>query len=164
MKKIILVLDGANNGKTVFTNTVKEAGFWTWNVNRFNVLNFLAYKIGWEGTRSNQYYDFLEKFEVLANESFDFENWYMHTRIDGFMKNEKPEILIIHKCSDAMRKKLQEEFSNLYSINIVDKDKEWIPEDSEGYGTTLNCKSVDYTKSIVDFMNFLTEGGAEKKE
>jgi len=112
----------------------------------------VSHKVGWDGIRSKEYYDFLSKFETLANEYFDFENWYIHDMIKKFDQNEKVQVLIVHNCKEEARKALVNEFSNCSSVLIVDES---IWDDTYDY--TLNCKSENYNESILNLLNKLGE-------
>jgi hypothetical protein len=151
LEKAILVLDGVSDGKTSFTAIVKEAGYWTWNINHKNVLSMLAGKIGWNGIRNNQFYDFIKDFHDLSNKYFDFESWYTFSMIDKFLSSDKANILIVHNCNSEISKKIQEDYENCYNILISDKEFE-----NCEYCKTLDFSSNDFKPSVLESIKIIT--------
>ena len=152
-----MVLDGVSDGKTAFTTIVKEAGFWTWNINHKNVLSMLAGKIGWNGTRNNQFYDFIKDFHDLSNKYFDFESWYTFDMIDKFLSSDKANILIVHNCDLEISKKLQEDYENCYNILISDS-----PIEDSKYCKTLDFSSECFKQDVLTSMNIITNNKETK--
>jgi hypothetical protein len=150
--KQILVLDGISAGKTAFVEIVKTNGYWCWNLNSRNVLSMISHKIGWNGVRNKEYYDFLAKFEELANEYFDFENWYIHDMIQKFQQDKKVQVLIIHNCKEELRKVLSEEYINSQTILITDTH---VSDDT--YDFTLNYKDENYNNNILALLKEVGE-------
>jgi hypothetical protein len=150
--KQILILDGLSLGKTQFIETAKTNNYWCWNLNARNVLSMVSHKVGWDGIRSKEYYDFLSKFESLANEYFDFENWYIHDMIQKFEQNEKVQILIIHNCKEEIKQALYKDYTNCKGILIVDQD---ILDNA--YHFTANYTHPDYNNHVLEILQILGE-------
>jgi hydroxymethylpyrimidine pyrophosphatase-like HAD family hydrolase len=151
-EKVIIILDGQPLGKTGFINTIKSNGYWVWNINPKNVIAALTYRVGWDSTKNEKWYDFLENFSHLANKYFDFDNWYFNEMIDKFLKNEKVQVLILHNVSEDLFSKLQEDYTNCFSVLTIDSD---IVDDN--YSKTLNYLAEDYDNQILNVMNILTK-------
>lgn len=153
MEKVIIILNGNGEGKTKFIETIKNNGYWVWNLNHKNVLSMLAHKIGWDGNRDVNYYAFINEFSELSNRYFDSENWYINMMIDKFKNNDKANVLIIHNCSDNISKSLQENENNCYNIHITDIDVE---SDCD-YCATLNYKHEHYDDNVLKTLKILTK-------
>lgn len=151
MEKVIIVLNGINEGKTKFVETIKEHGYWVWNLNHRNVLSMLAHKIGWNGERNQEYYTFIEEFRTLSNRYFESEEWYTNSMIDKFEQSDKANVLIIHNCSPSVADGLQAINENCYSILITDSDSE-----CDEYCKTLNYKDEHYVDNVLDTIRVLT--------
>lgn len=151
MEKAILVLDGISEGKTAFIDIAKEAGYWIWNINHRNVLSMLAGKVGWDGNRNNKFYDFIKDFDSLANEYFDYEEWYTLEMINKFLSDERTNILIIHNCNCETSGKIQEEFENCYTICVDKEEKE-----NQDYCKRLVFSSENFKDSVLDSLNIIT--------
>lgn len=154
MEKAIVILNGVSEGKTKFVETAKENNYWIWNLNHRNVLSMLAHKLGWTGERTKEYYLFIDEFRDLANKYFDSENWYIGNMIEKFHNSEKPNVLIIHNCDAELAKKLQEDYSNCFSISIIENEKTEEECESCKY---LNYKSDTFVDDIVSTLNILTK-------
>lgn len=151
MEKAILVLDGISEGKTAFIDIAKEAGYWIWNINHRNVLSMLAGKVGWDGNRNNTFYDFIKEFDSLANDYFNYEEWYTLEMINKFLGDERTNILIIHNCNREISGRIQEEFENCYTI-CVDKEEKENPD----YCKRLVFSSENFKDSVLDSLNIIT--------
>jgi hypothetical protein len=151
LEKAILVLDGISDGKTAFTGIVKEAGFWTWNINHKNVLSIWAEKLGWNGSRNNDFYNFIEEVNSIANKHFDFEQWYTFNMIDKFLTNDKANVLIVHNCESGLYKEIQEKYENCYNILIDGKDSE-----NPKYCKTLNFNDSNFKENVIASINIIT--------
>jgi hypothetical protein len=160
MDKLIIILDGVSGGKTKFIETAKTNNFWVWNLNDRNVLSMLSYKVGWDGNRTKQYYEFIEKLESLVDEYFNFEDWYLHNMISKFTKDDKANLLIIHNCKKDMTLKLKEEFSNCFIIKVLDKIEEPSVED-EQYFAIFDSRDELYPAKVLQILGELS---SEKEE
>jgi len=158
MEKAIIVLTGHKEGKNIFVDTIKEHKFWTWNINHLNRLSSLIYSLGWDGERTTEYYEFLKKFEGIANDYFDFKNQYVRDLIGKFLNNEKANILIVHSSDPELTEGLQKEYLNCYSIHISDNDFE-----KENCSKTLNYKDKDFTEKLLEAIKTLTKDIKEIK-
>jgi hypothetical protein len=156
MEKVIIILNGVSGGKTKFIETAKSNNYWVWNLNDRNVLSMLSYKVGWDGNRSKKYYEFIERFETLADEYFNFEDWYLHNMISKFSKDEKANLLIIHNCKEDMAEKLQAEYSNCFRLNTLDKIDLPLPGD-EKYFAIFDCREEDYPEKVLLVLKELSE-------
>lgn len=151
--KNIIILDGNSRGKTLFAETAKERGYWTWQVNHKNVLAVVAHKMFWDGNRNSSYYDFVEEIEELANRYFNFEEKYLASMIEKFERNEKTQLLIVHSCSKKLRDEILKIKDTAVSINVVDQKG---LEECDGYsfvlyeGEPLNEKA--YKDVVVDIL------------
>jgi hypothetical protein len=153
MEKAIVVLNGKNEGKTMFVEVAKKSGNWVWNLNYKNVISMLAHKVGWSGERNKEYYNFVEEFRALSNKYFNSEDWYIETMVNKFNKSEKANLLIIHSCEPEISKKLQETY-NCYTINIT--TSEGSVENNKSYCKVLNCNDENFEKNIVDTIKIIT--------
>lgn len=154
MEKAIIVLNGKNEGKTKFIETAKKNNFWIWNLNYKNVISMIAHKIGWDGDKNKQYYDFAEKFLELSKTSFNSEMWYISSMVEKFNKSEKPNLLIVHGCSNDVSKYLQENF-NAYTINIATSDEN-VSENTK-YCKVLNCNKDTFEQDINETVKIITK-------
>jgi hypothetical protein len=150
--KSIIILDGLSIGKTNFIELAKSNNYWCWNVNKRNVLSFVAHKTGWDGIRTKEYFEFLDEQEALVNKYFNFEVWYWHDMIKKFEEDKRVQLLIIHNCREEVRQELIKEFVNCSSILIVDES---VQDDTYTY--SLNCKSPNYNENILDLLSKLGE-------
>ena len=161
MEKVVLILNGVSQGKTQFIETIKMQGnYWTWNVNFLNVLSLVAHKLGWNGERNKDYYEWLEDEKNSSNHYFDSERVYINTMIDKFVAHDKVTVLIIHNCSDDLAKELIDKYPELtYSVLITDND---VVDDT--YHKTLNYKNEEYTDNILSVMKTLTKSFSSENE
>jgi hypothetical protein len=151
VEKAILVLDGISEGKTAFIDIAKEAGYWIWNINHRNVLSMLAGKIGWDGNRNNNFYDFVKDFDALANKYFNYEEWYTLDMINKFIDSENTNILIIHNCNCEISSRIQEEFENCYTVCIDKEEKE-----NSDYCKRFNFSSDNFKESVLSSLEIIT--------
>jgi hypothetical protein len=154
MDKAIIILNGVAEGKNKFVNVAKMNNYWVWNLNHRNVLSLFAHKLGWNGERTQEYYEFIDEFAELVNKYFDFENWYIDMMINQFLNDEKSNLLIIHNCSEYLECKLQEEYSNCFSVGIFDGD---LTEKTCVQCKTLNYRSDSYVDDILSTLDILTK-------
>jgi len=157
--KVVLVLDGYSEGKNIFIDTIKNNGFWVWNLNGYNVLSVLAHKVGFDGERNKNYYDFITGLKELADKHFDFERQYTLSMIDKFVNNEKAEVLIIHNCDAQLAVELQEFYENCFDILLTDKEVE-----DSSYCKTLNYREDGFVDNVLSVMNTLTKSFKVEKE
>jgi hypothetical protein len=156
LEKVIIILTGVNEGKNKFIDTIKENGWWTWNVNSSNRLSSLSYELGWNGEHNKNYFDFIQKFKQLANTYFDFENKYIDNLINKFMGNEKANALIVHNIDPEKSKSLQDAYQNCYSIHITDGEMQ-----NAEYCKMLNFKDENYVNNVLEVMDVLTKDFTE---
>jgi len=148
MGKLIIILNGVSGGKTKFIETAKANDYWVWNLNDRNVLSMLSYKVGWDGNRTKQYYEFIEEFEQLVDKYFNFEDWYLHNMISKFTKDDKVNLLIIHNCKPEMATKLKEEFSNCFLVGVWDQIEPPSPADEE-YFAIFDWHDENYSEKVL---------------
>jgi hypothetical protein len=145
LDKIILVLDGVSSGKTLFIDTIKQDGFWVWNVNPFNVLSMLSHKMGWDGQRTKEYYEYVNKLKDLVDQYLGFEKWNTEMMVAKFFRDDKAEVFIAHNFKDETKQFLKEKYENYHSILVTDSD---LKDDT--YDVTYNYKADDYTDKLLD--------------
>jgi hypothetical protein len=159
MDKVILILDGISTGKNIFINTIKANGYWTWNINCYNVPGMCAHKLGYKGERNADYYEFVNIVKDLADKYFDFERSYTFDMINKFMDNDKAKVLIFHNINSDLVYEVKEKYSNTFSLLIVDND-----EIDESYEKTLNYTKGNYTDQILSVMQSLTKSFSKSNE
>jgi hypothetical protein len=159
MNKLLLVLDGKAEGKNIFLDTIKTAGWWTWNINFLDFLSSIARRLFWDGEKSMEHHNFISELRKLSNGFFDSENLYLDSTINRFENNQNVQILIVHNTSQEIAKELQEKYINCFSVFITDVDKE-----NESYTQTLNYRNPDYTTRILDMINIMTKDFSSTKE
>jgi hypothetical protein len=118
MRKIVIALNGDPKGKAEFIHTLKNKGFWCWNINHRNVLSMAANRMGWFGDRDIKYYTFVDEVNKLANEYFDFEKWYINHMVERFNVSRKAEVMIIHNCNRDNHEYLLSNLDNYYTVFI----------------------------------------------
>jgi len=156
MKKIVIILDGKNEGKNVFDETIKAEGYWCWNVNPLNLLTFLSHKLGWDKQRNRKYRDFLEEFRELANRSLNFEENYVATKMEKLEESEKANVIVLHSLSDEIKQKVAQK-DNCYSVFISDTD-----DKQENYHVTLNYTSDTFVDDIKKTMKIMAKEEGEE--
>ena len=161
MQKCIILLNGKNEGKTFLIETLKENDYWVWNVNYKNVLSMVAHKVGYDGTKSKEFYDFIEEFKVLANRYFSSESWYIDMMIDKFYESQKAQILIVHGASPEISADLQNKY-NAFTINITTSDENI--ENNVKYCKCLNCNHENYKQEILDCIQIMTKDFQKENE
>jgi len=153
MGKCIVILDGISEGKSTFDRVAKKNNYWVWNVNHRNVLSVLTRKLYWNGKKDLHYYNFIEEFESLCNEYWEFDFEYINKMIQTFMENEKATLLVVHNCTNENKDKLQELYpTTAFSVFISEDDVV-----NEEYSKTINCRSEDYENKILEVLNILTK-------
>lgn len=155
MEKAIVILNGKNEGKTVFVEHAKSNGYWVWNINYRNVLTMLAHKVGWDGKRDKSYYDFIDGLAALSNKNFDSENKYVFDMIEKFLSSDKANLLVVHGCSIDIVKAILEKNTNAYTINIATSDEK--VDANNRYCKALNCNSESYKDDILNTLNIITK-------
>lgn len=151
MEKTIIILDGAAEGKTRFTQIAKDNNYWVWNFNFRNLLSMVAHKIGWDGERNNNYYSFVEELIALGEKYFNSEEWYIYSMIDKFLLHEKATVAIIHNCASELAAKLQAEY-NCYSVLIAADN-----HTNEEYCKTLNYENESYEDEVIATLTIMTK-------
>lgn len=151
MRKVIIILTGISDGKTKFTNTIKEHNYWTWNINHRNFLSSVTYGLFWDGNRNDQYYEFIKQFEALADKYFNFKWLYAKRLIEKFQKNDKTTVFVIHSADDEMIKSLLRKYDNCYDVHITNNDQNY-----DAY-RVFNYENEAYVEEILDFMKELTK-------
>jgi len=151
MRKAIIILTGISEGKTKFVNTIRENGYWTWNINHMNFLSSLTHKLFWDGVRNDKYYEFIKKFESIANEYYNYNLLYAERLIEKLFKSDKTTIVVIHSSNAEMRKTLLEKYENCYDIHIVNNNG----GDYECY-KSLNCENESYVEDLLKIVEELT--------
>jgi D-alanyl-D-alanine carboxypeptidase len=156
MGKLIIILNGVSGGKTKFIETAKANDYWVWNLNDRNVLSMLSYKVGWDGNRTKQYYEFIEEFEQLVDKYFNFEDWYLHNMISKFTKDDKANLLIIHNCKENMMSILKKEFANCFAIGVWDQIEPPSSADEE-YFAIFDSHDENYSEKVLLVLKELSE-------
>lgn len=156
MEKVIIILDGVSAGKTLFIETIKSKGWWTWNINSNNVLTMLAHKVGWNGVRDKNYYDFMNDLRSISNKYFDFERKNLLSMITKFFESDKVQVLVLHRVDTELSRELIETYTECYTILINDND---VVDDT--YCKTLNSQSENYVNEVLSVMNTLTKSFKE---
>lgn len=152
MEKVILVLDGVNEGKTKFIEIIKRNKYWCWNVNPKNFLSMIAYKLGFNGERDKRFFDFISEFEEVANRYWNFEINYIQGLIQKFFDKDDPMVLIVHNCKPAISKLLQDKYENCFNILISDNDDE-----NNNYCKVMNYLKEDFESHVITTMRILTK-------
>lgn len=152
MGKVILILDGIKEGKTLFVDTIKKNNYWTWNVSPKNFLSMIAYKLGFDGERDSRFFDFIAEFDELANRYWNFEINYIQNLIQKF--NNKPEVnvLIVHNCKPDVSLLLQDKYENCFNVLITDNDGE-----NNNYCKVMNFNDDGFEESVLSTMRILTK-------
>ena len=158
MDKVILLLDGQSGGKTAFIQTIKENNYWTWNVNAYNVIGVIARKLGSDGERNKDYYDFINQVKDLADQYFDFERKNTLSMIEKFMQHDRAMVLILHNVSQDIGIELKDFYQNCFDILVTDTDVE-----GSSYCKTLNYNDPDFVDNVLHVMNVLTKSFESKK-
>jgi len=162
-EKVVLILDGLATGKTLFIDTIKDHGWWTWNLNPNNLLGLLAPKLEWDGNRDKNYYEFIESFKALANKHFDFEIKRIDRMIEKFLDHEIARVLILHNTNQKISEKLTGEDSvhadKTFTVLITDNN---VIDDT--YCKTLNYRSETYVEDVLHMMDTLTKSFGKENE
>ena len=151
MRKAIIILTGISEGKTRFINTIKDNGYWTWNVSHMNFLSSQTHKLFWDGTRDEKYYEFIKKFESLVDEYFDLPWMYVEKYIKKLRESEKARVVIVHGIDGDISRALLGKYNNCYDVHILNHDGE-----SDHY-RSFNYESETYDEDVLEFMKELTE-------
>ena len=159
MKKLVLILDGISIGKTIFTQTLMKSNYWVWNTNHKNYLSMITHKVGWNGERDQNYYEFMEKFDNLVNQYFDSQKQYVAEMIEKLLVSNKAEeegklknilmlghVEIFHNLNSDVKEFIEKEYS-AKSILISDTNNS-----DSNYNFTLNYKNEDYENQILDLI------------
>ena len=159
MKKVVLILDGVNNGKTQFTQILMDNNYWLWSTNHRNYLSVLAHKVGWNGERNKNYYDFMEEYDALVNKYFDSQRQYVCEMIEKLLVSDRAD-----KENETRENKLLahiEIFYNLHDDVVQFIKKEYgaknilISESNEkslNHDFSLNCKDENYEKNVLNLI------------
>lgn len=162
MKKLVLILDGVNVGKTSFSQILMENNYWIWSTNHRNFLSVLAHEVGWNGIRDKNYYDFMEEYDALVNKYFDAQHQYVCEMIEKLLVSNKVEndnktrenqisthIQIWYNLRDDVKEFIRKEYG-AKSILISD-----IEEKNPNYDFSLNYKNENYDKYVLDLVKSL---------
>jgi len=160
MKKIVVSLNGDPKGKAEFIHTLKNKGYWCWNINHRNVLSMSAYRMGWLGSRDQKYYTFIDEVNKLANEHFDFEMWYINHMVERFDVNRKAEIMIIHNCNENNHKYLLGNLINYYSIFV--KSESCLDSELE-HSHIINYYGSDFPETVLKTIDEMLEMQSEEE-
>ena len=159
VEKVIILLDGKSEGKNIFIDTIKNNGYWTWNINPFNPLHASAYNYEFDGERNGRYYEFIERLKELVDEYFDQEVKYVNRMIENFIANEKTNVLIIHNCRQDVAVLLKEWHQNCFDILLTNKEVE-----NSSYCKTLDYSDPNYVENVLSVMSILTKPFEQKSE
>ena len=142
--KIIVALYGDAEHKNLFNETIKNAGFWVWNANPRNFLSVLARKhLGWNGKRTNEFYEFLEQFKDLVDKYWDYDLNYVKEMIYKLWNDKKTNVLILHNVGLTTINELsEEEVANLITVYLGD----YLPDE---HGKQIDMSDPDWENLIL---------------
>jgi hypothetical protein len=161
-KKAIIVIDGVNDGKTLFSKVAKnenlefyqETGFWTWAINPNNVLGVVSRTLGSPGVRDDRYYEFIGKLKELANDYWDFEDIYIDEMIEKFRGNDKTELLVVHGADSDMAIRLKEDHGAMTLYLTSQKSNKNFESE---YDKVLVWDEDGFVDNVVEFLTVLTK-------
>jgi len=160
MQKAILILDGNNFAKNEFLKIVKnenheyyeEDGWWVWSINSSDVAGVAARTLGFEGPRTNFYYELVKKLKVLGNEYNDFEVNYYKNMVGKVRDNPKTQLLILHGVEKEHIEQLKEDygaFSILVTKYTVDPESEYDVSLCWNPDVSLDLEFVEAVKDTI---------------
>lgn len=156
MNKIVVILSGNNEGKTLLINKLKSSGVWVWNFSAENRLSKLSYELSWNGDRNKKYYDWLADLKELSTRYWDFEYLYFCKMIEKFMNSDKANLAIIHNATDQTVEKLKDKkYDKLFTLNIFDG----VPseEDYNKFDKVLVYNSSDFDDEVEKMFDIVKE-------
>ena len=125
MDKCIVTISGTTMAKTLFQEIAEDKlGYNIRGADCGLELQQIIEKLGWDGTKDSQYYQFYNELFQKANCLFDFKKKYITNSINDFWSDKKSQILVM-RGSDELEKDLEDEVG-IFSLFIAKNQLEVI--------------------------------------
>jgi hypothetical protein len=167
--KAIIVLSGANAGKTKFVNFAKfDQHYWCWNTNPYNVVGESAKVLDWKGPRNEKYYEFIKELHAIGDkiakynngEGATFDGNKINEMIKNFRNDPKPQLLIIHGITTELSNTLRNENPEVFAIHICDK----LPEVEVNCYDKIILMDENFEACVIGALNIITADFPENFE
>jgi hypothetical protein len=142
-KKIVIINGSGGVGKDTFVNFCsKYTG--VVNISSVDVIKSAASILGWDGGKTENDRKFLSDLKLLATDYNDHSFNYIKECIKRFKYNEHSNILFIHLREPGEIEKLKNEFPEIITLLITNKNVQGISSNM----ADANVDSYEYNYTI----------------